>query len=289
MLGGLATLVGCKWGERPAPGSTGEPNVVENVVARVGNRSIGAADIRARMAADGIDAEAALRQLVDEELWAAEASRLGFSEDVETERAIERRMVRAMLRDLEAESTPASVTDEELRKDFAEHREKFQVPERRRSWHILVSEPGDTGRARAESILRELRSASDPRSVFERYANGSSEGVKAEDLPPISRKAAMQKPYLDALFETESVGLLDRVIETSYGWHAIFVAEIQPAERKTLQDVEEESRKRLSQKKRYERLTRLIDTLEAKGLVQRDDAAVERLVSAKNLPTPATP
>lgn len=281
-------LGGCERPERPAVGSTTEPNAVEHVVARVGNQAIGASEVRARMAAEGVDAQVAVQQLIDEELLLAEAKRLGFSERRETARTIDRRMVRAMLRDLEAENTAASITEDELREDFALHREKFEVPERRRSWHILVRERGDEGRAKAESILRELRAAGEPRSVFDRYAaEGDSEGVKAEDLPPISAKAAMEKPYLDALFEADSEGLIDGVVETSYGWHAIFVAEIRPAERKTMKDVEEESRERLSQKKRYERLNDIIEGLEAEGLVERDDRVIERLVSAKGLPEPS--
>ncbi len=284
---GAIVLAGCAPRKPDSETTTAPQQAVENVVARVGDRAIGASDVRARMAAEGLDAEGALQQLVDEELLLSEARRLGFSEDRQTKRALERQMVRAMLRDLEAQNTPASITVEELREDFALHREKLQVPERRRSWHILVREPGDAGRLQAESILRDLRTAKEPRSVFDRYAADGSAELKAEELPPITRKASIEKPYLDAVFEAESEGLIDRVVKTSYGWHAIFVAEIQPAERRTLADVEEESRERLSQKKRFERLNAIIQGLEADGLVELEEEMVERLVSAKGLPQPA--
>lgn len=284
---GAVALAGCPPGEPASETTTAPRQVIQNVVARVGERAIGASDVRARMAAEGLDAEGALQQLIDEELLLAEARRRGFSVDRPTERALERQMVRAMLRDLEAENTPASITVEELREDFALHREKLQVPERRRSWHILVREPGDAGRVQAESVLRELRSAKEPRAVFDRYAADGKAGIKAEDLPPITRKASIEKPYLDAVFEAESEGLIDRAVETSYGWHAIFVVEIQPPERRTLGDVEEESRERLSQKKRYERLNAIIQGLEAEGLVELEEEMVERLVSATGLPEPA--
>ena len=97
-------------------------------------------------------------------------------------------MVRTMLHDLEKESTPESVSEEELQKAYALHTSSFRVPERRRSWHILVEEQSDAAEALAESILRELRAGQrNPRTVYDRYADGGPEGLKlditAEDLP----------------------------------------------------------------------------------------------------------
>jgi hypothetical protein len=284
---GAVALLSCWRDEGPREASRADPHTVEYVVARVGGRAIGAAEVQARMRADGLEAEAALQQLIDEELLLSEAGRKGYTEDREAERTVERQMVRAMLRDLEAENTPASVTSDELREDFALHEEKLQIPERRRSWHILASDTGDAGRARAQSILSELREAEDLRAIFDRYAGAApSLGVRAEDLPPISRSAGIEKPYKDALFGAKSEGLINEVVKTSYGWHAIVVVEIQPAERRTAADVEEETRERLSQKNRFEQLTQVIRDLEADGLVERNEEAIARLVSAERFPDP---
>jgi parvulin-like peptidyl-prolyl isomerase len=285
---GAFALPSCRRDEGQGEVSPTDPRTVEHVVARVGGQAIGAAETEARMRADGLDAEAALQQLIDEELLFSEARRAGFIVDREAERTVERQMVRAMLRDLEAENAPASVTAKELREDFELHKEKLQVPERRRSWHILASDTGDAGRARAQSILRELREAEDPRAIFDRYAEAApSLGVKAEDLPPISRNAGIEKPYKDALFGAKSEGVINEVVKTSYGWHVIVVVEIQPAERRTATDVEEETRERLSQKNRFERLTQVLRDLETEGLVERDEETIGRLVSADSRLEPA--
>ena len=50
-----------------------------------------------------------------------------------------------------------------------------------------------------------------------------------------------------------------------------------------------EIRDRLSQKKRFEKLVGTVGSLEAQGLVQYDDAGVERLMSMSGLPTRAAP
>ena len=184
-----------------------------------------------------VGAEAALEQLVDEALLAQEAERLGFTEDRGDERSIERLMVRTMLHDLEEKNTPESISEEEVREVYALHADKFRDPERRRSWHILVEDESEAAEALAESILREIREAEDPRSVFDRYADGEPEGldfdVRAEDLPAITEKARIEKPYKDALFAAKSEGPLKNVVKTSYGWHAIVVAEILPEEVRT--------------------------------------------------------
>ncbi len=258
------------------------------VVARVDGRPIGAADVAARMRADAVDARTALDALIDEELLVQEAERQGFVELPEDRRTAERIMVRSMLRDFEEELSPESITAEEVQADFDEHGEKLQILERRDSWHILVREPGEEGRALAESILRELRGAEDPRAVFDRYAGDDAPDtpfkVKAEDLPAITRKARIEDPYKDALFAAESEGVLEEVVKTSYGWHAIVLTEITPGERRTVQDLDGEIRERLSQKKRFERLVETVESLEARGLVHYNEASIERLLAMKGLP-----
>jgi hypothetical protein len=262
--------------------------IVADVVARVDDRPIGVSEVEARMVAEGVSAEVALEQLIDEEILVREAERRGLTASEEGERTIERAMVRAMLHDLEKETTPESISEEEVREDYALHADKLQVPERRRSWHILVKDRSEAGQALAESILRELRKADDPRAVYERYVDGAGEGteieVTAEDLPAISEKAGFKKSYKAALFAAESEGPLKNAVKTSYGWHAIVLAEILPAEHSTLDDVEAEIRERLSQKKRFERLVEIVQDLEAKGLVQYDEQGVERLLSMAGLP-----
>jgi len=285
---GAAALAGCKGDPETARTEERGTRVVADVVARVGGRPIGASEVEARMSAERVSAETALQQLIDEELLVREAERLGLAASEDGERTIERVMVRTMLHDLEKENTPESISAEEVREDYARHADKLQVPERRRSWHILVKDSSEAGQAQAESILRELRGADDPRTVYERYVDGAPEGseleVKAEDLPAISKKAGFKKRYKNALFDAKSEGPLKKAIQTSHGWHAIVLVEILPEEHTTLDEVEGEIRERLSQKKRFEQLVEIVQALEAKGLVQYDEEGVERLLSMAGPP-----
>ena len=275
---GAAAFVGCTGESREPQVDERDVPLVADVVARVGGHSIGASEVEGRMVADEVGAEAALEYLIDEALLTQEAERFGFAEDRDGERSIERLMVRTMLRDLERENTPESISEDEVGEAYALHAKKFRVPERRRSWHILVEEQSEAGEALAESILREVRQADDPRTVYDRYSDGGPEGlklaVKSEDLPAITKQAKFAKAYKTALFAAESEGPLNNAVKTSYGWHAIVVAEILPGNVRTIDDAEEEIRELLT----------IVQGLEAQGLVQYDDQGVERLLSMPGLP-----
>ena len=285
-------LGGCDGDTAVRTTPSADSRVVSNPIARVGEGAIGTAQVVARMERDGSTREDALRSLIDEELLVQEARRRGIDRNAKLARATDRSMVRAMLADFEQALTPALVPPDEVRADFEANAEKYQVLERRRSWHLLVKDSSPQGRVTAGELLAELREADDPRSVFERYASEQPPReieVVAEELPPISRNARFEQAFKDALFAADATGLLRAPVQTSYGWHLVFLEEIIPGETRTLDDVEVEIRERLSQKKRFEKLVGTVRTLEAQGLVQYDDAVVERLMSMSGLPTRAEP
>jgi parvulin-like peptidyl-prolyl isomerase len=285
---GAVILAGCERDSDYDFASQAASGEVARPVARVGGRSIGSAEVEDLAAAEAIDIEDALQRLIDQELLAQEAERLGFTVDRDGERTIERLMVRAMLHEMEKENTPESISEKELREDYAVYEDKFRIPERRRTWHILVKDKGDEAEALAASILRELQRAQDPHTVFERYADGAPQGIElevlAEELPPVTEKAGLEKSYKDAIFAAKSTGPLKSLVETSYGWHAIVVAEILPAEQLSMSDVEEASRLRISQGKRTAMLVKTVQALKAEGLIRYDEGGVERLLSRSGLP-----
>ncbi|MDH3201976.1 MAG: peptidylprolyl isomerase [Myxococcales bacterium] len=280
--------VGCERPTNEALSAKVQTAVVTEVVATVGGHAIGAPDVRERVTLDGVSAKDALGALVEEELLIQEAQRTGLSEDPEAMRAVDRMIVRAFLRDLERENTPEGISNQQVRADFERHREQFQLLERRASWHVLVK--ADTVKARelAAGILDEARQADDPREVFERYAEGAADDldvpVVVEELPPISIKADIEKPYKDKLFAAKTLGPLTEPVRTSYGWHAIVLTEIQPGAVRTLGDVEDEIRDRLSRKRRFEKLVEVVKRLEAEDRVVYNQAVVERLMSVRELP-----
>ncbi|MBW2224200.1 MAG: peptidyl-prolyl cis-trans isomerase [Deltaproteobacteria bacterium] len=285
---GATAFGGCKRESAEPRFAHPDQTVVLDVVARVGATSIGASEVANRMAADGLGAEAVIEQLIKEAVLVQEAERSGVAASRDGQLGIERLMVRTMLRDLEKENTPESISGEELREAYALNASEFQVPERRRSWHLLVQSQSEAAEALAESILRELQRAEDPRTVYDRYADGApgdgSLQVKAEELPAITEKASLKKAYKNAVFGAKSEGPVKNVIQTSYGWHAIVVSEILPGDMRTFEEVETELRERLSQQRRLGAIVAIVQGLEAEGLVRYDEQGVQRLLSMPGLP-----
>ena len=259
-----------------------------DLVARVGDHGILAEDVRSRAQVDGVATEEAVHALVDEALLYEAAERAGLDVDAALARRADRMMVRALLRDLEEENTPDKIPMAEVEAEFAEMEDRLQVPERRASWHVLVPADNAGARERAASILAATKRALDSREVFERYekpdASGTEPTIRAEELPPIDTESGIEKPYKDALFAAKTVGPLEEPVQTSYGWHAIVLTEILPAESVTVADVEPEIRERLAAKRRYEGMVTVTQGLDAQDLVRYNDAVVGRLMTAEELP-----
>ena len=278
----IVCLSGCAPGEeRAGPESSVSDGGVARV-ARVGERDIRAADVRARMELDGLEADAALDSLVTETLLLAAAEKSGLSPDEEASRKADRVMVRTLLRDLEQTNEPSDVPIELVRADFEAHRERYQRPERRAATHLLAKADTPEARRLVADALRRARGADDPVAVFraaaEDAAGDTAIEVVVEELPLMTPKASIEKPFVDALFAAKSTGLLEDPVKTTYGWHAIYVRDIEAGERRTLKDVERGIRERLAQQARLETLRALVSSLETEDLVRYETAVVDQVV-----------
>jgi hypothetical protein len=130
---GATVLGGCDRDPDALQFARPDQGVVPDIVARVGDRSIGASEVASRMTADNLDAESAIEALLREEALAQEAERSGVTASLEDQRSIERLMVRTMLHDLEALNMPDSVSDEDVREAFAVNAHAFQAPGKTRT------------------------------------------------------------------------------------------------------------------------------------------------------------
>ena len=284
----LGASMACERLEQTAGPAHSESVGVANVVARVGGHPIVADEVRGRMALDGVEAQEALDAVIAEQLLLQEALRRGLTADPAEERRADRMLVRALLHDLERNNEPEDVSVDEVRQDFRENEDAYEVLEKRDSWHILVKDDSEAASVLAHAIVAELLRAKDPRAVFQRYENPDALGIQlplvVEELPPITRKARMENAYKDALFGAKALGPLRDPVQTGYGWHAIVLTEIEPGRTPTWRDVESDIRERLSQKRRFESLVEIVQRLEGEGLVSYQDEVVDRLLTAREVP-----
>jgi len=161
--------------------------------------------------------------------------------------------------DLESVKKNIAVSEDDLRKYYAENEKRYTSPEERRASHILVKADKDApkaerdkARAKAEGLLAEVRK--DPQRFAEiAKKNSDDEGsaVKGGDLDFFGR-GAMVKPFEEAAFAMKP-GETSGIVESDFGFHIIHVTGARGGEKKSFESVraaiESEVKNQLVQKK----------------------------------------
>jgi peptidyl-prolyl cis-trans isomerase C len=174
-----------------------------------------------------------------------------------------------------------TVSDEELEAFYAENPETFRVPERVHARHIIFAATADADDATAEAARAKAESARERALAGEDFAELArelSEGPTAErggDLGFFPH-AMMEPAFADAAFALEP-GQISEVVRSNYGFHVIKVEEKRPPGIAPLDEVKEQARLALEQRKAgaavEEKLKALSDSAEVKPLLQQPQAA----------------
>ena len=173
--------------------------------------------------------------------------------------APEQASVEYVMLDLESVKKNIAVSEDDLRKYYAENEKRYTSPEERRASHILVKADKDTpkaerdkARAKAEGLLAEVRK--NPQGFAEiAKKNSDDEGsaVKGGDLDFFGR-GAMVKPFEDAAFGLKP-GETSGIVESDFGFHIIQVTGARGGEKKSFESVraaiESEVKNQLVQKR----------------------------------------
>jgi len=161
--------------------------------------------------------------------------------------------------DLEALKKDIKVSEEDLRKYYAENEKRYTTPEERRASHILIkAEKGapqaerDQAKAKAEALLAEIRK--NPSSFAELARKSSQDPGSAEkggDLDFFSR-GAMVKPFEDAAFALKP-GETSGIVQTDFGYHIIQVTGARGGEKRPFEavrgEIETEIKNQLAQQR----------------------------------------
>lgn len=274
--------LGCGCGDpttTPATRELGDARVGGEIVATVDGHAITVADVEAFVRVEGGTASDALRELIEEELLAQEAERLGYGRRASVRRETRRATVQALLATIEVEHPASAISDEALRDAYDGAGERFVIPEKRRCDHVLVRVE-DANRERearrvASTVLAELER--DPEALATIRAETSREGfpLLVEELPLVARDGSLERPFEDVLFAGAEPGVRAELARTSYGWHVVIVREIVPGTRRTFDDASAELREELTNRRRFEALTELLGRLHEDRGVELRPGGVE--------------
>jgi len=270
------------------------------VVARVGDRKISAAELKARMAEFGPMAQTRLavtegkRELLDgmirTELLAQAARARGMEDDFSVRRRLDEALAEALLqKDLEPRRATVDVTDTELRTRFEQDKAEFSRPERVRIAHLFISAPEEPAaqrarrKAEAEALLADAREALRKDFYgFAPLARAKSEDPESRpnggELAPLTREELAKRlgPELaEAVFAAKTPNqLLDRVIATQAGFHVVRLLEHEPAGVASFEQVQDMLRTRVRQEKQARIYEEFLSSLKTATPVEVDTQAL---------------
>jgi peptidyl-prolyl cis-trans isomerase C len=310
----LVGLVGCN--DRaitPPPPEAGPPAAglsqeqAARVVAKIGDRTITLGDFAATLERmDQFDrlryqTKERRRELLDEminvELLAAEARRLGLDKQPETQDAIRQILREAMVaKARKGLPAPADIPAAEVRSYYEANQDKFDEPERRRVAAIVLSD-----KKAAEKVLEEAVKVTTPAAWGELFEKHSTTAPKtktpvtpvelAGDLgvvgPPEDARGKNQKvpePVRAAVFKIDNVGAVhDKVVEADGKFFIIRMNGITAAHKRSLQEADRSIRVLLLQQKMQDQEKAFEAELRKKFPVEINEAALGKVELPANV------
>lgn len=275
-------LAACGGGDRPEAGDelpVTRPRGL--VVATVNGVPIGADQVEHHARGARLSKAEALRALIREELLVQEASRRGLLADREVRSARARALANRFL-EREFRYTPADVPRADVERAFALNRARYDHPALRRVSHILARLP----RQPAPEHLMEARRLA--QRVHEIATAGRLSEEEFKQIAPMvgkdaragialraesfvtPRKGFTVEEFAAAAFALAKVGEISPIVETRFGSHVIYLAEIIPERHDTLANpaVEQEIRERIFEETRRQAFLRFVTELEQRQRVE---------------------
>jgi len=248
----------------------------DQVVARVGDRAIGADELRELFIAErrsgempritaGLTPEGQrriLQQLIDVRLLAIGARDARLDRDASVQRAIER-AVDQVLADQLARREIASLDEAAVREYYDSHDTVFRTGQRVHLRHIVVA-----SEAEAQQALDLLGTGRDFAALAGERNTDVSKRANG-DLGWVSR-GVMVKAFEDAAFALKP-GQTSGIVRTSFGFHVLRVEEVDPGTLPAFATVREQARQRAV----GERIDALKRSLAKKHPVTIDEAALK--------------
>lgn len=238
------------------------------VVSSVDGHAI-AADEVAELASTGqLAPMVALRRLQAERLLAAEAERRGYAARAHTASVERQASVQALLaQDVESDV----ISQAELELAYTQQKARFDLPERRRSTHLLAELPKTptpeqerAARAYIQQAITRLVAANGSAEVWSELRREHVPGLKTivEELPAAPASGTFVPEFSRALFSLTQPGVVPEPVRTSFGYHAVVVSELLPATHTPPAEAQATLRTELEAARHKQRFDALLKTLQ---------------------------
>lgn len=258
---------GCSDSSTPRRPTHATRAATTDVVSVVNGKPIDKAAVQALMRRSGWTASQALKSLQDELLLADSAGASGYGGADAVRRVRQQLLVQALLeRDIERSTRPADISDAEVEQAYRSQSSRFSKKETRLAVHVLARADGsDTGQSQTarsfvQGVIADLKRSPDIAKALAGYQGlqGYPFKIDVERLPPIDKDSPVLEPFKDALFKMKSPGVFPQPVNTTYGWHAIYLYDIQPASTVPLKEAASTLREEIALRQRKTRLQTLL-------------------------------
>ncbi len=179
----------------------------------------------------------------------------------------------------------ASITDAELQRSYQENMDSYRQPEKVQVRHILIKTQGKPKeelpklKAKAEDLLKQLRSGADFGDLAKKNSEDPGSAVKGGELGPIIRGQTV--PNFEKAAFSLKPGELSDLVETEYGYHILQVEAKMAAHTQTLDEVKPQLIAEAQKQYGAETLKKTMDA--ARAEVARNPGSAESVAKKYNL------
>jgi peptidyl-prolyl cis-trans isomerase C len=201
-----------------------------------------------------------LQRLIDQELLVQEGMKRGLHEDqqvLDTVKAFKRQLIIEHILKALYEGKD-EVSDEEVERYYVNNKERFLLGERVRVHHIVVKTLPV-----AQEVKRRLYDGADFETLAKQYSI-SPTGPTGGDLGYIER-GQVGKEFEEAAFSLTDPEEISDIVKTNFGYHLIRLDDRKRPYQRTLEEVREQIRNFLKEKKREEILAGYLNDLRQKA------------------------
>lgn len=191
----------------------------------------------------------------------------------------------------EACAADGEITDDELRRYYEDHLDRYMTAERVRASHILKTPPRGEDREPIYQQMRQLREQLLAGADFRTTAQEHSDKVKElDEMTPEQRQTVgdaidlgfFRRGELMDEFETVAfslrVGEISPVFATAFGYHLAVVTEREASRPMKLDEVRDTVMQQCTHERREQRVQQLVDELKAKATIEMSEEAQDAAV-----------
>jgi len=229
----------------------------DRIVAEVNGTPIVARRVAELAQLTGQTPEATLQKLIDFELLAAEARRRGYHRSWQTRGTVRQAMVHRYLKQqFEVNNGPEAMPEQVVKASYRKNKRVFVRPELRKVAHILVfaraKRVDEATRRQAHQVAERIyEKARHAKSMDEFVEIGNSfqdqQPFKlevGEISSPVHARANLVDAFRDAAMAMDQPGEVSRPVQTQFGSHVIYLAEVHPSLNRSFEEAQAQVRQK---------------------------------------------